>query len=337
MGNNKRRAAGPGKPFFHAEMQPDGTLELMIYEEIGEHFWSDGGVTAKTVKAEMDQAEYSNITVRINSPGGSAADGVAIFNLLRSTKKPIHVFVDGMAASAASIVAMAGDQITMGVGSLLMLHNAWGDCTGYANDMRAMGDVLDTVSAAIGKTYASRTGKTEDEISELMNAETWMTADECLAEGFCTDITEEYPELEISALALARQFKALRKMKHVPKVLKQAPTRNDDLGLDRADSCACDCQNCQDGDCEGCTNAGCDYANCEDCPMQASASASLASWRAKLGLKKPATVAEARDRLESMDKALGASTVEMARARLESIEEVLSQPMGTGGANVGRW
>ncbi len=337
MRNTKSKPGHPsGKPFFQAALQSDGTLELLVYEDIGESWFSDGGVTAKSVKASMDASgSYDRVLVRINSPGGDASEGIAIYNLLRSTKKPVEVYVDGIAASSASIIAMAGDTITMGVNAMMMIHEAMAYGGGHADDHRKLADVLDTVSSAIGKTYAARTGKSEDEIADMMAAETWMTAQDCLDQGFCTDITEE-PDLAIesNALALARQFKALRRMKHVPTALRRgaAASRNDDLGLDRAGECECDCPECRAGDCSACSNAECDDATCAEngCPMQdddADARVDLTGWHDKLGLPVPVSIADARAELEELEAhAADAVNLDDARSHLEAIEDVLHSP-----------
>lgn len=209
------------KPFFRAAKQADGTLELLVYEEIGVDWWTGGGVTAKSVKEQIDKAgSFSKIAVRINSPGGDAFEGVAIYNLLRSTGKSIEVFVDGIAASSASIIAMAGDTISMGHNAMMMIHNAWSMCVGEAADLRKMADVLDKVSGSIAQTYVDRTGRSADEVKALMDAETWMSAEDCVRDGFATAIAE-VPDGN-KALALAREFKSLAKMRHVPESLKTA-------------------------------------------------------------------------------------------------------------------
>ena len=242
------------KPTFRAAVQTDGTLELLVYEEIGENFWSGGGVTAKTVKQQIDQAgPHSAIAVRINSPGGDAFEGIAIHNLLRAQKKPVHVFVDGIAASAASIVAMAGDTRVMGSNAMMMIHNAWSVCQGYADDMRKMADTLDRVSASVAQTYVDRAGLSEDRAHELMDAESWLSAKDCVAEGLATGIAED-DENDDAAMALARSFKALRRLKNVPTAL-----RNDESD---GDPCQCYCAPCQDDRCNECECRGCDAENC---------------------------------------------------------------------------
>lgn len=243
------------KPLFRAALQSDGTLELLVYEEIGENYWSGGGVTAKTVKQQIDQAgPHTRLAVRINSPGGDAFEGVAIHNLLRAQGKPIDVFVDGIAASAASIIAMCGDTRTMGSNAMMMIHNAWSSCQGYADDMRKMADTLDKVSASVAQTYIDRAGLSKDKVKDLMDAESWLSAEDCVDLNLATAITKD-DENDDAAMALARHFRALKLLKNVP----------DELKNDAADGdapCDCICDQCQNGNCDGCDCAGCDSQNC---------------------------------------------------------------------------
>jgi ATP-dependent Clp protease protease subunit len=161
-----------------------GELQLEVYDVIGADFFGDGITAANFSDAIKNAGEISAITMRINSPGGDAFEGVAIYNVLRATGKPINVFVDGLAASAASIVAMAGDNCTMGDGSVMMIHNAMALAIGNANDMRKMADTLDTVSGAMADIYANRTEMPKADILKLMDEETWMDANEAIAKGF---------------------------------------------------------------------------------------------------------------------------------------------------------
>lgn len=194
------------KPRFQAALQADGTLEMLVYEDIGEDYWSySAGITAKTIRQQIDAApNASRIAVRIDSDGGDAFDGIAIYNVLRATKKPIDVYVDGLAASAASIIAMAGDTITMGVNTCMMIHNAAAGFYGDANYFRKQAEALDTVSEAIAQTYVAKTGKQLDQVKAMMDAETWMTAQECLEQNFCTALTAE-SGIEQPALVAARR------------------------------------------------------------------------------------------------------------------------------------
>jgi ATP-dependent protease ClpP protease subunit len=208
------------KPCFRAAVKSDGTLELLVYEEIGIDWWTGEGVTAASVKEQIDAAGiFSKIAVRINSPGGDAFEGVAIFNVIRAQGKPVNVFVDGIAASAASIVAMAGDTRTMGSGAMLMIHNAWSSCVGYAEDMRKMADTLDKVSASVASIYVERGGITAEKAKQLMDAESWLSGTDALELGLATALAEPEPDDGAAALALARSFKALKRLKKVPAVL----------------------------------------------------------------------------------------------------------------------
>jgi ATP-dependent protease ClpP protease subunit len=138
------------------------------------------------VSDAIKSASYSDITVRINSPGGDAFEGVSIHNVLRSAGKPVNVVVDGLAASAASIVAMAGDTRVMNTGSVMMIHEAMALAMGNAADMTKMAETLTTVTGAIADIYVSRTGLPKDEVLAMQTMETWMSADEALAKGFAT-------------------------------------------------------------------------------------------------------------------------------------------------------
>jgi ATP-dependent protease ClpP protease subunit len=251
------------KPCFRAALQSDGTLELLVYEEIGIDWWTGEGVTASTVKQQIDGAgNYSKIAVRINSPGGDAFEGVAIFNLLRAQGKPVDVFVDGIAASAASIIAMAGDTRTMGGGAMLMIHNAWASCTGYAEDMRKMGDTLDKVSGSVADIFVARAGLTAEKSKELMDAESWLTAAESMELGLATAVAEPLPGDEL-ALALAKSFKALKRLKQVPAALKNDEPEPEGAARNQDGDCSCYCAQCSIGNCAGCACDGCDSVNCD--------------------------------------------------------------------------
>lgn len=263
-------------PQFKASLQPSGVLELLVYEEIGENYWTGGGVTAKSVKQSLDAAgNYDSVTLRINSPGGDAFEGAAIYSLLKASGKPVNVFVDGIAASAASIIAMAGDRITMSNVGMLMVHNAWSLCIGDGDDMRKCADTLDKVSASIAQAYVAKTGKTAEEIKTIMDAESWMGAQECVDEGFATAIAAP-AEKDEEAMALASSFRSLAKMKKVPANL--AP-RADDDEIDEL--CGCPCGPCQGGNCEGCMTADCSY---EDCDHGVVAESNLSLYEARLKL-----------------------------------------------------
>ena len=159
--------------------------ELLIYDFIGAGLF-DEGVTATGIKDQLDaMGDVDEITVRVNSPGGDVFDGVAIYNLLKEHPATINVKVDGFAASAASFIAMAGDTVTMGKGSLFMIHNPWTFTFGDAAEMRKQADVLDTVKDQIIEIYQTRSTLSAEELSELMNTDAeWFGEDVAIERGF---------------------------------------------------------------------------------------------------------------------------------------------------------
>lgn len=161
--------------------------EILIYSDIGPEEW--GGVSAKAVKAQLDtMQDAAEITVRINSPGGDVFDGFAIYNLLAQHPAKINVKVDGWAASAASVIAMAGDTVEMAANALMMIHNPWTMAIGDSGNMRKTADLLDQIKGSIVTTYKGKTTLADDEIAELMDAETWFDATGAVEAGFASAI-----------------------------------------------------------------------------------------------------------------------------------------------------
>lgn len=157
--------------------------ELWIYDVIGEDFFGEG-VTPKAVRDQMKSMDRADsLLVRINSPGGSVFDGVAIKTLLDEWQAGVQVQVDGIAASAASYIAMAGTTISMASGSMLMIHNPWSVVVGNASDMRKEAELLDKVGDQLAAAYATKSGVSMDDIKAALDAETWYTADEAVAAG----------------------------------------------------------------------------------------------------------------------------------------------------------
>lgn len=160
--------------------------EISIYDEIG--FW---GVTAKDFITDLKSISAKDITLFINSPGGSVFDGLAIYNALRQHPSNVTVKVMGVAASAASFIAMAGDKIVMPENAFLMVHNPMGGVFGNAQEMRDWADTLDKIAASLIGIYVARTGKSEEEIKSLLDAETWLTAAEAVDMGFADEMLAE--------------------------------------------------------------------------------------------------------------------------------------------------
>jgi ATP-dependent protease ClpP protease subunit len=172
--------------WFRILNQTDESAEIYVYDEIGG--W---GVQAGQFAAALRDLDVSSLKVRINSPGGDYFDGVAIYNLLKEYKATVSVVVDGLAASAASIVAMAGDTVAMGKGSQMMIHDAMIATIGNAADLREMADQLDVTSQDIAQLYADRAGGTVTEWRDQMRAETWYSAEDAVAAGLADEVVNK--------------------------------------------------------------------------------------------------------------------------------------------------
>lgn len=160
--------------------------EVAIYDEIGAY-----GVSAKGFLAELGALpDGTPVDLRLNSPGGSVFDAVAIYNALKRHEGTVTVWIDGIAASAASYVAMAGDEIVMPENAFLMIHDPSGLAMGTAGDMRAMAEALDKIAGCLVRGYATKSGKPDDEIAALMAAETWFDAADAVAAGFADRLAE---------------------------------------------------------------------------------------------------------------------------------------------------
>lgn len=160
--------------------------EVLIYDEIGAY-----GASAKGFLAELGALpDGVPIDLRLNSPGGSVFDAVAIYNALQRHDGTITAWIDGLAASAASYVAMAGDEIVMPENAFLMIHDPSGLVMGTAADMREMADTMDKIAGGMVRGYAARSGRTEEEIAALMAAETWFDAEAALEAGLATRMIE---------------------------------------------------------------------------------------------------------------------------------------------------
>lgn len=160
--------------------------EVMLYDEVGGWF----GATADQFIADLRGVTAPNLRVRVNSPGGSVFEGIAIANALRSHPANVTVQVDGIAASIASVIAMAGDRIEMAPNTMLMIHDASGVCLGNAADMEEMAELLDLISDNIADAYAARAGGTRDEWRALMRAETWFLPDAAVEAGLADEATK---------------------------------------------------------------------------------------------------------------------------------------------------
>lgn len=173
--------------FKAAEGDPK-KAEILLYGDVG-GFW-DGGITAERFASSLGAlGAVAEINLRINSSGGDIFEGFAIYNLLNRHSAKIVVDIDGVAASIASVIAMAGDEIRMAENAMLMIHDPWTVVAGSAVELRSQADVLDKLKASVVGVYAARTDKGAEELSALMSAETWYTAAEAEEAGFADSVT----------------------------------------------------------------------------------------------------------------------------------------------------
>jgi len=166
------------------------TADISIYEQIGSSFFEDG-VTAKSFEKDLRAlGDVTQINLSMNSPGGSVFEGVSIYNMLSAHKAKVVVTINGLAASIASVIAMAGDEIIMPENSMMMIHNPWSVSVGDANKMRKEADTMDKIKESIMTTYESRTGQSRQKITDMMDEETWMTAQEAKDLGFADSVSK---------------------------------------------------------------------------------------------------------------------------------------------------
>jgi ATP-dependent Clp protease protease subunit len=171
---------------WYAIRARDAGAEVSIYDEIGAY-----GVSAKSFLDELGALpDGSPLTLRLNSPGGSVFDAVAIYNAIKRHAGPVSVWIDGIAASAASYIAMAGDEVVMPENAFLMIHDPSGLVMGTAEDMRAMAEALDKIKGSLVAGYAAKSGGAEDDIAALMAKETWLDAAEAVELGFADRLAE---------------------------------------------------------------------------------------------------------------------------------------------------
>jgi len=200
--------------------------EVVIYDEIGAY-----GVSAKGFLAELGALpDGTPLALRINSPGGSVFDAVAIYNAIKRHTGTVTVWIDGIAASAASYIAMAGDEVVMPENAFLMIHDPAGMVMGSAVDMRAMAEALDKIKGSLLQGYAAKSGRLPEEIAPLMAAETWLDAKDALDFGFADRIAEP--------VRIAARFDVVR-FRNAPPALAETEVEaaeDDPSGSDAADA-----------------------------------------------------------------------------------------------------
>jgi len=170
----------------------NGTTDILVYDEIGADDW--GGISSKDFAKDLASLGSEPLNIRINSPGGSVFDGVAMYQALKSYPGPTTATVEGIAASIASVIMLGADKVVASETSMVMIHSPWMVTFGNATELRQAADTLEKVGESILAAYALKTGGDVVELQGLLEAETWLTADEALELGLIDEITGEPAE-----------------------------------------------------------------------------------------------------------------------------------------------
>lgn len=191
--------------------------EIYIYGDIVSSKWDETDVTAVDFKNELNQlGDVSEIDVHINSAGGNVFEGHAIYNMLKMHKAKVNIYVDALAASIASVIAMSGDTIFMHKNSFMMIHNSWIMTLGNSKDLRQTANLLDKTDQSSNNAYLDKaTNLSEEELKQLLEAETWLTADEALEKGLADEI------LGASEIAASISKDSYQMFKHVPENIEK--------------------------------------------------------------------------------------------------------------------
>ncbi|MCT3053646.1 head maturation protease, ClpP-related [Leuconostoc mesenteroides] len=170
----------------------NNVAQIDIFGDIVSEKWFDEETSATSFRDALKElGDVSTINLSINSGGGSVFDGISIYNMLKSHKATVNVYIEGLAASIASVIAMAGDTITMRSGSMMMVHMPWTLSQGNAEEMRRTADTLEKTGDSIIDIYSERTGISSDDIRNIMNDETWLSAEEAVEQGWATKLDKK--------------------------------------------------------------------------------------------------------------------------------------------------
>jgi len=212
--------------FWTMTAKAGGELEILLYSVIGEDYWTGDGITSKKFAEDLKAAgSVSKIRLRVNSPGGNVMDGLAMFNTLLAHPATVIAQVDGLAASIASVIIMSASQIDIGENSLLMIHNPSTLVAGDANEMRKMAETLDVVKSSMIRAYRRKTTKSELEIGQLMDSETWWSGSQAVEAGFADRVINQ-DDSEDEDLAAAVRTPIFAKFRHPPARVAQIAARH---------------------------------------------------------------------------------------------------------------
>lgn len=187
----------------------DGKAEIFIYSDIGYDWWEDKSTAQLFAEELKNLGDVSSIDLHINSNGGDVFDGQAIHTLIKNHKGFVTAYIDGLAASIATVIAMGADKVIMPKNAMMMIHNAWTGLYGNANDLRKMADDLDHINDTIVNTYLAKVKDKTDEatIRDLMDKESWLNAEECLSLGLCDEVSEPVKMAACLTKEQAHKFK----------------------------------------------------------------------------------------------------------------------------------
>jgi len=194
---------------LRAEAGSDEDRTIGIYDIIGEDWWTGAGFTAKRMSAALRALGKGPVTVAINSPGGDFFEGLAMYSMLREHPGDVTVKVMGLAASAASLVAMAGDDVQISRAGFFMIHNTWLMASGNRHDLRDLADQIEPFDMAMADVYAARTGDTAENMGKLMDRESWIGGTAAVSQGFADSLL---PSDQVQAKALAGNVAAVRRL-----------------------------------------------------------------------------------------------------------------------------
>lgn len=196
-------------PKYFSLSKKEKQADIVIYGDITSWEFLESDVSSYTLSKMLSELDADAINVHINSYGGEVSEGLAIYNALKNHKAKVTTVCDGFACSAASVVFMAGCERVMNPASLLMIHNAWTVAEGNADELRKQADDLEKISDASKPAYLSAVNISEEELTELMDKETWITPDEALDMGFATEIAGKKAKQKASQSARESIYRAL--------------------------------------------------------------------------------------------------------------------------------
>jgi ATP-dependent Clp protease, protease subunit len=208
--------------------ESDNTISIL--DPIGPDMWTGEGVTAKRISAALRSIGARDVIVNMNSPGGDFFEGVSIYNLLREHPHNVTVRVLGVAASAASVIAMAGDEIQVAKAGSLMIHNTMMIAFGNRNALREVAAIMEKFDGVMAELYADRTGLAPDEIEAMLDAETWMTGQEAVDQGFAdallpADQVKEKKRADVANAAALQRIEAALMVSGMPRSERRALLR----------------------------------------------------------------------------------------------------------------